>query len=46
MLGFQSDGLADRIDRLVVGFIVVLAILFSVGVVVALFFKGRLSLPF
>lgn len=46
MFGFQSDGRADLIDRLAVGFIIMLAILFSVGALVALFFKGSLSLPF
>ncbi len=44
MLGFRSDGLADLTDRLVASLFVVLAVLFGIGALVALHFKGALSL--
>jgi hypothetical protein len=42
MLGFQSNGLADLVDRIVVGLIMVLAVLFSIGALVILLLKSRL----
>ena len=42
MLGFQSNGLADLADRLAAGLLVVLVIVFGVGALFALYFKGAL----
>ncbi len=42
MFGFKPDGLADLADRLAAGLLLALAVLFSVGALVALHVKGAL----